>query len=210
MAAIHLLKKINNVITAQVGLRLGIQFKSANPQNTLFYTSNLRIKFRSFQGIISAQRPRKPRERPFASPQTVRPAADPLPVCKCGQPTRKMYTRLDYRERSHRVTSWSHISSQLGRAALLPKLFSPPWLLFSTVYTAVLLLHVLYQPNWGGHWLDGSDTCCIFVNWEGSFMWKFHSWNGHHVYVTLYSRKKLKANNWFTREEGSKQKMSLK
>ena len=117
MAAIHLLKKINNVITAQVGLRLGIQFKSANPQNTLFYTSNLRIKFRSFQGIISAQRPRKPRERPFASPQTVRPAADPLPVCKCGQPKRKMYTRLDYRERSHRVTSWSHISSQFPTGA---------------------------------------------------------------------------------------------
>ena len=157
MAAIHLLKKINNVITAQVGLRLGIQFKSANTQNTLFYTSNLRIKFRSFQGIISAQRPRKPRERPFASPQTVRPAADPLPVCKCGQPTRKMYTRLDYRERSHRVTSWSHISSQLGRAALLPKLFSPPWLLFSTVYT----LHCSF-----------TSTCTLPTELRWSLTWR--------------------------------------
>ena len=110
-----------------------------------------------FQGISSAKRPRKPRERPFASPQAVRPAADHLPVCNlCEQPQREMETRLDYRERSRRVTSWSHNSSLLGLglslsvlwpgcSGLLPNLFSSslsPLLLFSTVgvYPAVLLL----------------------------------------------------------------------
>ena len=103
-----------------------------------------------FQGISSAKRPRKPRERPFASPQAVRPAADHLPVCNlCEQPQREMETRLDYRERSRRVTSWSHNSSLLGLglslsvlwpgcSGLLPNLFSSSLSFASLLYSRSL------------------------------------------------------------------------
>ena len=90
------------------------------------------------------------------------PAKDHLPRPKlCGQlpiiclsaiseqPQREMETRLDYRERSRRVTSWSHNSSLLGLglslsvlwpgcSGLLPNLFSSSLSFASLLYSRSL------------------------------------------------------------------------
>ena len=124
-------------------------FKTVNRHNNGFLFHHFRTKFHSFLGISSAKRPRNPAKDHLPRPKLC--GQQPI-ICLsaiCEQPQREMETRLDYRERSRRVTSWSHNSSLLGLglslsvlwpgcSGLLPNLFSSSLSFASLLYSRSL------------------------------------------------------------------------